>query len=629
MATSPGEGCRDVQFLFVRGSGAAREVNAEYGSFRDSIARNLAESDLSYEVNDLEYPAVAVDNFSVLTTAFISAGHSGEFADSVATGATNFSRYYQETYAACPATKWVLFGYSQGARVLASVLHRLRPDNIVYVGMFGDPNLYLPEGVGFNPPACQGRDLSIYRRYVPNCDTDSGIFGVRKPYVIGGLEDKIGLWCNDDDLICGSSKNLFSNSGHTRYMEYAGIPAAVDLAVRRVQQVFPEKVVVVEADKPVAMDTVFLIDATGSMSGRLLNYRTEAMRLAGVTVGSGGRIALFSYRDLAADGFGPVRLCDFGCSLSEFEEKLNRITVFGGGDAPESLLNASLGALNTLSWQAGATKSIVVLTDDVYHDPDHDGTTLEDVARRCLEIDPVNIYVVTGEHLRDDYAGLAELTGGKVFGFGEMGASTDYIAARPVVVLPQGGYFGVVGDSFRFDASGSYALDFGVERFDWDLDGDGVFELVDGGAVVERVYGAVAEHFVVVRVVDGSGASSTMSAWLSVAEGNDADDLLAAPGNFRVVSESAAGVRLGWRNAVGADYNLLVVDGVVVGLVPGEVEEVTLSDIDVLMSHIFVLTSLDEDYDIGGSVTLVTESEKLYESVMEIPEMFAPSSGQK
>lgn len=108
-------------------------------------------------------------------------------------------------------------GYSQGAMVVAQSLEYFKSGELIYVAMFGDPELYLPEGRGAWPAACRGKNLSPYRVFVPNCHTDNGSLGTRNPYEIARFRGKYGLWCNNNDFICGSSKNLLRGDGHIEY----------------------------------------------------------------------------------------------------------------------------------------------------------------------------------------------------------------------------------------------------------------------------------------------------------------------------------------------------------------------------------------------------------------------------
>jgi hypothetical protein len=176
-------------------------------------------------------------------------------------------------------------------------------------------------------------------------------------------------------------------------------------------------------------DTAILIDSTGSMNSLLNKYKDEAMRLAEKTLESGGRVALYDYRDLK-EGYTPVERCNFEtCTLEPFRAGLDEISPYGGGDAPESLLSASFQVMKQLDWSFGSTKSLVVLTDDTYHEPDLDGTTFYDVQKLSKQIDPVNFYIITPKV--EAYQTLAEATGGAVASsMDDLGLLTDSILER-------------------------------------------------------------------------------------------------------------------------------------------------------------------------------------------------------
>ncbi len=63
--------------------------------------------------------------------------------------------------------------------MIAQALKYFKAGELVYAGMFGDPELYLPEGRGAWPAACRGKNLSPYRVFVPNCHADNGSLGTR------------------------------------------------------------------------------------------------------------------------------------------------------------------------------------------------------------------------------------------------------------------------------------------------------------------------------------------------------------------------------------------------------------------------------------------------------------------
>lgn len=100
----------------------------------------------------------------------------------------------------CADTIFILGGYSPGrpgrrltAAHVAELSDSLR-DRGVLNALFGDPKLRLPEGESrwhradgawlaeFYAKACRGQELSDWRRDVPDCSTDNGSLGARKPF---------------------------------------------------------------------------------------------------------------------------------------------------------------------------------------------------------------------------------------------------------------------------------------------------------------------------------------------------------------------------------------------------------------------------------------------------------------
>ena len=211
-------GCPDLKVLFVRGSGGERYISGHYLAFKASMEAKLATTDLAYEFDDLDYPAVSIDvgdgHLGTLLGAYFGGGEAYEFGESVHKGTAQLLKDVNENR--CVDTKYVLAGYSQGAVVILDGLSQIDPSKILYVATFGDPKIYLPEGKGAVPAACAGKNLSEYRIYVPDCRAYKGILGARNPYTTVGYENKIGTWCNKYDVLCSS---YFSIKSHTNYAE--------------------------------------------------------------------------------------------------------------------------------------------------------------------------------------------------------------------------------------------------------------------------------------------------------------------------------------------------------------------------------------------------------------------------
>ena len=101
-----------------------------------------------------------------------------------------------------------------------------------------------------------------------------------------------------------------------------------------------------------------------------------------------------------------------------------------GGDAPEDLYAALMCAMDKrgdwqdkpvkMGWRQGAAKIIIVMCDAPPHDPDFEDRTLDAVAARAAELDPVHIYplIPASSGFLDPTVRamdrLAEATGGEV-----------------------------------------------------------------------------------------------------------------------------------------------------------------------------------------------------------------------
>ena len=419
-------GCPDVRIVFARGSGGEQDVSADYLEFKTTIEQKIQDTGLNYEFMDLEYPAVGVGFTNIdtaMTTlgAFFSGGESYEFGKSMWKGVEKLKTMLTDV--SCPQTKYVFGGYSQGAMVLLNSLSYLAPEKLIYMATFGDPKIYLPEGEGMIPAACRGENLSDYRMYVPDCQAYKGILGAYIPYEPEAYVGKMGTWCNKGDILCSSHYNI---GDHVGYVSEGLYEDASRVIYDKICKTFG-----IENTISSPHDTAIVIDSTGSMADMIEKYKSEALRLAEETLASGGRVALYDYRDLD-DPYTPVQHCDFNsCTLEVFRSELGKIRADGGGDTPESLLSASFHVMKDLHWKQGSTKSLVVLTDADFLSPDRDGMSFDEVVALSKRIDPVNFYIITNAESGKAYSELAAATDGRVVtNFDELSLLTDYIMER-------------------------------------------------------------------------------------------------------------------------------------------------------------------------------------------------------
>lgn len=417
------EHCPNLKIVFARGSGGELNNDPNYLEFKSRLEEKLKSTSLDYEFIDLDYPAVGVgaDNLDVTIGAYVGAGEAYEFGESVKSGVKKLDKLVNSS--GCKNAKYVLGGYSQGAMVISKSLKNLDANKIIYAATFGDPKLYLPEGEGSIPAACYGENLSDYRVYVPDCHAYKGLLGAYIPYEPKALIGKVGTWCNRNDIFCSSHFNI---NDHVSYVEDGLYEDASRIIFDKIAQTFE-----FENQFYSPHDTAIVIDSTGSMGGMIEKYKAEAFRLAKETLDAGGRVALYDYRDLD-DPYTPVKHCDFEtCTLEIFSRELDEIQIDGGGDEPESLLSASFHVMESLNWQRGATKSLVVLTDAGFLSPDRDGISFADAVRLSKTIDPVNFYIITEPENEELYQELAVATDGKVVtNFENLSLLTDFILER-------------------------------------------------------------------------------------------------------------------------------------------------------------------------------------------------------
>lgn len=550
--------CKVATAVFVRGSG--QDLNAqENRRFRGQLESRIGKSNLNfYELGTTahgghQYPAVGVSDWRNGNAfgAKLTSGRGWRYGKSVSSGVYELHKYLLDRQYKCPQEYFILGGYSQGAQVVGQMLHYMKESNkkrIIFSALFGDPKLYLPEGEGFNPPACRNENLSVYRREIANCDVDNGSLGARKPYASDIDAGKMGLWCLAQDFVCGSTKTFLENDGHGQYARENGpIDDAVHEAANRLRVALQRESKKAAADaidnKPknnnlgtTGTDVVFVLDTTGSMSGTIEQTKQFIRHYSAKIKEIHGRVGLVVYRD-KGDVYTAKKLSDLQSDTSHMLQQLETVHAAGGGDSPEAALHATMTALNTMEWKPGATKAIILLTDAGYHSPDKvDGTTLEAVVKRSLEIDPVNVYPVI-PYTDPQYHTLAEQTTGQVIVSQDnsdgviqgLTAALTKIKNRPNAKLKIGAYRADIGQTITFDASDSYVVDGKITKYEWDFDGDGTIDRVTDSPVAKHSYQQKFDGVMQVRMWADNDTVANISAPVKVGVPKEERALPTAP----------------------------------------------------------------------------------------------------
>ena len=120
---------------------------------------------------------------------------------------------------------------------------------------------------------------------------------------------------------------------------------------------------------PVALDLVFLLDATGSMSDEIAEIKATvgsiAQRIEQLPGSSAPRFGLVAFRDRGDEYV--TRSWDFTSDISRFGMNLSNVSAGGGGDTPESVNAGLYEAINLAGWadnSSGQHLRMIVLVGD-------------------------------------------------------------------------------------------------------------------------------------------------------------------------------------------------------------------------------------------------------------------------
>lgn len=353
------QSCPELRMVFVRGSGGKRWEDANYLAFREAMEKKLAGTGLDYEFLDLDYPAVGVglDNLWTTLGAFFGAGDAYEFGESVNAGVRELKNVVNE---GCKETKYVIGGYSQGAMVISKALRLLNAEKVIYAATFGDPKIYLPEGAGKDPIACQSLGLSEYRIYVPDCHAYEGLLGSYRPYQPEEFSGKLGTWCNGSDIFCSS---FISIRAHTSYTTDKLYEAASETIAEKILETFglAEPVAKPEMDVVILAAEDYRIEGEGKLA-RLAEMRTLAEKV----LEQNGRVGLYGFSTASFTGKSELRLyCRMGqCSTPGQVGAVVNSPL--GGTAigilrTQSLAEAVTDVLRGIEWAEGREKVVVLL----------------------------------------------------------------------------------------------------------------------------------------------------------------------------------------------------------------------------------------------------------------------------
>lgn len=619
-ASGPND-CRPVIAIFARGSGQSLQADDATNFFKQLDNRlgkdNVLEIELGgYKYGDSQYPAVSVDPWAHTVTdlvAGISRGYSGKYGDSVREGMSELIYRVVDLHYDCPNSKIVLGGYSQGAQVIGQALQAISTskdiaEQIEFAALFGDPKLNLPEGRGFNPPACRKEQLSSWRRVVPDCDTDNGSLGARDPYIPDNMKNKVGLWCNDDDFVCGSTKAPWTVSGHGKYHEPDGpIDQAVLEIANRLQDDIALQGVSLVPDMfkiPSGHPDVMLVleNSNENMPAWYNFVIPTTFAIADQVTERGGRVGLQTFNGCAKKGRtystplsdNPGLLEDTARSAWHMKPEC---------DLSEDLIRTLTQIKDSPDWKVNRNKMIIVIPKVPFSAQGIAATTILNTQTdlRLYSVEPdetdgsygnlqIGSHKNTPIRVSDFHAALVENT------------------TNPQVIadLRNPNITTLSGTTVSFDASNSLVYDDTISRYEWDFDGNGTIDRTTTEPKTSYAYSSAFNGEMRLRVVTASGLSDSVTRKVLIQSENQFKHPAKAPVNLKLTKLSSSSVRLSWEPGDDTAIAWLIkIDDFPVGYTKKDQHYVNIKDISLDKLHTFSVEGVVDD-DTGGEAAMIS-----------------------
>jgi hypothetical protein len=252
------------------------------------------------------------------------------------------------------------------------------------------------------------------------------------------------------------------------------------------------------------------------------------------------RIAVVDYKDFPVYPYGDPEdypfhdVLPFSRDKPSIIEAIQSLSVGGGAGWEESVYSAlihSIEATTLGGWRGRdkAAKVIILMGDASLHDPEpFTGYTLSSVVDAAEKADPVHIYTIQVGGSVTLFEEIAEQTGGRTFTAesAEEFANTileaiNVIAKNPVAEAgPEQTVY--QGETVVLDGSSSYDPDGTIVLYEWDAEGDGVYEwssYITG--ITTYVYKTPGIYYATLRVTDNEGLQDTDFAIITVLESAD------------------------------------------------------------------------------------------------------------
>ena len=187
------------------------------------------------------------------------------------------------------------------------------------------------------------------------------------------------------------------------------------------------------------VDISFLIDATGSMSGDIRSVKDNIASFSEKLINAGMdiRFSIIEYRDITCGEQTVIHTFSgskWTSSLSSITSELGTIYATGGGDTPETVIDA-LGAVasSSMNWRSDAHKYALVFTDADYKNNNTYGYSDLAEVTNVLYRNKIHTSVVTSSEYQSTYFTLYNTTGGTCASLSSSYSSTMNSLAENII----------------------------------------------------------------------------------------------------------------------------------------------------------------------------------------------------
>lgn len=283
------------------------------------------------------------------------------------------------------------------------------------------------------------------------------------------------------------------------------------------------------------IDIVFNIDTTGSMGSKISSIKAHILAIIDDVKKqtNSARFAITSYRDDpeytgSPDDYRSRVDQEFTSDAAALKNTLEKLSVGGGGDTPETMYSGIKSALE-LPWRPGVKKIVLTVTDAPAHSPEPDtNLTEKEINALAFAVDPAQLYVLADGYLEHDETikPLVEKSGGAFINVdGDNVNIAVSNAIQSATTKPNawinGPYVVKVGGTIRIDGSGSYATNGTIVSYEWDFNQDGVYDLKTTKPTFNHTFTTEFDGVLTLRVTDSNGKTNTATTPLIVSDDGD------------------------------------------------------------------------------------------------------------